>query len=428
MHFLIPPALLRYGYLFFTGLNTQLDRKQSALAVAAPPVTTKLARGVSGSELGLKRMGSNILSMKSGLTPDLRLTRGTGQKSVMATMRGMLSWVDVIEIRMEGYAQFVRPLLVIKKGIEDITSKSLAKMTWKSHFLRFAKEAAYGILYLHGSRYWDEDGKAWRDCIIHRDLKPENMLISKDWVLKLTDFGEARATDKQNMTMTTVGTPIYMAPEILREDRYDIKADVYSYAIVLVAMLRGEKSIIDYFFEHLRCKMHRPNKNGLGLNLLNNRITNKQWRPKLPTGTYPSLKKLIEDCWQDDSNSRPTFDEIVRVLETSLSDEVKERAEIVIKPPSSQYGAGADVAAEEGNGGGAEDEALKETVRMNTERLSSMASKCRRLEDEKAALLAEIEALRGGGVGGAGFEEEEGFEPLMMEPILIAEEASERED
>ena len=171
---------------------------------------------------------------------------------------------------------------MIKKGIEDITGKAVGSMTWRSHFFRFAKEAAYGILYLHGSRYWDEESKTWKNCIIHRDLKPENMLISKDYVLKLTDFGEARATDKMNMTMTTVGTPIYMAPEIMREDRYDVKADVYSFAVCLVAMIRGEKNIIDFFFENLRCKMKRPNKNGLGLNLLNNRIMNKKWRPKLP--------------------------------------------------------------------------------------------------------------------------------------------------
>ena len=52
------------------------------------------------------------------------------------------------------------------------------------------------------------------------------MLLTENWPLKLTDFGEARATDLNN-TMTSVGTPIYIAPEIMRADHYDGKADLY---------------------------------------------------------------------------------------------------------------------------------------------------------------------------------------------------------
>ena len=76
----------------------------------------------------------------------------------------------------------------------------------------------------------------WRECIIHRDLKPENMLLTQEWVLKLTDFGEARAV-KEDATMTSVGTPVYISPEVMRGDRYGKKADSYSFAWCLVAMV-----------------------------------------------------------------------------------------------------------------------------------------------------------------------------------------------
>ena len=114
-------------------------------------------------------------------------------------------------------------------------NKKNANFTWKDKRLRMATECALGVQYLHNERNWFDgeykDGEeveapGWRDCIIHRDLKPDNMLLTPDWQLKLTDFGEARATDLNN-TMTSVGTPIYIAPEILRADHYDGKADVY---------------------------------------------------------------------------------------------------------------------------------------------------------------------------------------------------------
>ncbi|GMI19229.1 hypothetical protein TeGR_g14819, partial [Tetraparma gracilis] len=161
--------------------------------------------------------------------------------------------------------------------------------------------------YLHHKRYFDELADEWKDGIVHRDLKPDNMLVTTEGILKLTDFGEAR-TAEVDMTMTAVGTPIYVCPEIIRNDRYDAKADAYSFGICLVAMMRIENTIINFFFNALVKKMKRSSRQGIGLVALNRNIE-KGWRPTLPDEFYPSLIDLIWRCWDDDPEKRPDMDE-----------------------------------------------------------------------------------------------------------------------
>ena len=73
----------------------------------------------------------------------------------------------------------------------------------------YAAQVASGLRYLH------EECVA-PQCIVHRDVKPENIIVVSSGMLRLTDFGFAKAlTSQQGRTFTFVGTPEYMAPEIL---------------------------------------------------------------------------------------------------------------------------------------------------------------------------------------------------------------------
>lgn len=74
---------------------------------------------------------------------------------------------------------------------------------------------------------------------MHRDLKPDNILIHSG-ILKLADFGFCKPLENQeDTTGTMLGSPIYMAPEILRGETYTIKADIWSLGVVLFRMLYG---------------------------------------------------------------------------------------------------------------------------------------------------------------------------------------------
>jgi len=195
------------------------------------------------------------------------------------------------------------------------------KLTWRNNIYNWALGVATGVSYLHGSRYFDEKTNEWKNTIIHRDLKPDNFLIASDFVLKLTDFGESRAIDLDS-NMTSVGTPIYIAPEVLMNDRYDAKADSYSFAICLIAMLRLKETVIEFFFEALRIEMKKVSRIGIGVHILNNRMHGiKHWRPRVPKAVYPALRRLIRDCWDWDPAKRPTFEEIVsrlRMIDTEI--------------------------------------------------------------------------------------------------------------
>ncbi|MCC6348512.1 MAG: protein kinase [Candidatus Eisenbacteria bacterium] len=91
---------------------------------------------------------------------------------------------------------------------------------------------------------------AHRHSVVHRDIKPENLMFDADGRVKVTDFGLARMTDASRLTRTgsTLGTPFYMAPELVRgtsspgaesEDVGAAPADVFALGVTLYEMLTG---------------------------------------------------------------------------------------------------------------------------------------------------------------------------------------------
>jgi serine/threonine-protein kinase len=77
--------------------------------------------------------------------------------------------------------------------------------------------------------------------IVHRDIKPQNVLIGRDGVARLTDFGVAQVAEDSGMTTagTTVGTAAYMAPEQAQAGRITEATDLYAVGVMLYEMLTG---------------------------------------------------------------------------------------------------------------------------------------------------------------------------------------------
>lgn len=132
--------------------------------------------------------------------------------------------------------------------------------------------------------------------ILHRDLKPSNVFMMKGGMVKLGDFGVAGVIEHtKSYKDTFLGTPLYMCPEMLKQERYDTKSDIWSLGVVLYEL----------------CALRLPFEGG-NISEIVKAVVVQEGYKEIPSDYSDDIKKLIKKMLSKEPSKRPNINSIVR--------------------------------------------------------------------------------------------------------------------
>ncbi|XP_057960442.1 cysteine-rich receptor-like protein kinase 43 [Malania oleifera] len=242
---------------------------------------------VDGREIAVKKLARGSNQGKSEFLNEAKLLARVQHRNVV-TLLGYCAHGDEKLLVYE---------YVHNESLDKILFKSDRKgeLDWKRRH-EIMTGIARGLLYLH------EDS---HNCIIHRDIKASNILLDDKWVPKIADFGMARLfpEDHTHVNTRVAGTNGYMAPEYVVHGHLSVKADIFSFGVVVLELISGQKNStfnLDLDSRNLLDWAFKLYKKGKSLEIMD---------PSLASSAIPEqVAKCVQIgllCTQGDPNLRP---------------------------------------------------------------------------------------------------------------------------
>lgn len=140
--------------------------------------------------------------------------------------------------------------------------------------------------------------------ILHPNLNPKNIFIDDSFHPKLGDIGlyiqQQNSKNEYSQSISRINfSQCYLAPEILESKSQTVKSDVYSFSLIVFEIMTNKIPFED---------ISDPN-------LIYSRIVKECYRPQISDQVPDIYRHLIEECWLQNSNERPSFSEIIDNLE-----------------------------------------------------------------------------------------------------------------
>lgn len=156
------------------------------------------------------------------------------------------------------------------------------KLSWRRR-IKMLRDICRGLMCIH------------RMKIVHRDIKSANCLVNKHWTVKICDFGLSRVmTDTPLRDSSSAGTPEWMAPELIRNEPFTEKCDIFSFGMIMWEL----------------CTLNRPWE-GVPPERVVYAVAHEGSRLDIPEGP---LGMLIADCWAE-PHQRPSCEDILSRLQ-----------------------------------------------------------------------------------------------------------------